>query len=100
MKRKRGRKGVLGARHGRHDPDKVLVGGFFKPEVKALLQLTAAACDEDTCATIQRGILQVATAHGIVKNGRVADEYADEHRALAATIRDNLTKRRERNSKK
>lgn len=28
-------------RHGKHDPDKVLLGGYVTPEFKALAQLVA-----------------------------------------------------------
>lgn len=85
----RGRPSTVGARHGGHDPDKVLVGGFVKPEMKALLQITATAYDEDTVACMMRGISHLATAKGILVNGKPSRKAQDEILSLSRTIRDN-----------
>lgn len=100
MKENNPKRGTLGAKHGGHDPDKVLIGGFVKPEKKALVQITAEAYKTDTLSVIMRGVDTIATAKGIVKDGKVTPGYADEIRTLASIIRSDKAKRQERRNTK
>ena len=100
MKNAKPRKGLLGATHGGHDPDKVLIGGFVKPEVKARIQITADAYDTDAISIMVKGADDLATAIGIMKDGKVTKEYEDEVNMLASVIRQKKAKRQERSTDK
>ena len=56
MRTQKKKNGELGARHGGHDPDKVMVGGFVKPEQKALIRLTAQECDCESLRLMLDGV--------------------------------------------
>lgn len=94
------RRGTLGAKHGGHDPDKVLLGGLVKPETKALVTITAEAYAMDAISVMMRGVENLATAKGILKNGKVTADWADEIKALASVIRAEKAKKQERRKTK
>ena len=82
-------------RHGKHDADKVNFGGMVTPEFKALAQLTASKEGCGLTELMMVGIRQLATKHGIMKNGRIVPVYEDAIKAMADVIRSNLASKRE-----
>jgi hypothetical protein len=100
MRNTRPKRGTLGAKHGGHDPDKVLLGGHVKPETKALIQITAQEYKIDTMTVMIRGVETLATAKGILENGKVTEKYVDVIRALASVIRHKKAIRQERGQTK
>jgi hypothetical protein len=94
------RRGTLGAKHGGHDPDRVLLGGLVKPETKALVVITSEAYKMDSISVMMRGVENLATAKGILKDGRITAKYADEIKALASVIRAEKAKKQERRQTK
>ena len=74
-------------RHGKHDPDKVLLGGYVTPEFKALAQLVASMKMCNTFELLQEGVYTAATSLGIMKNGAIVSTYRPAVDALAEVIR-------------
>lgn len=81
-------------RHGKHSLDKVQFGGMVTPEFKAVAQLTASKTKCSLMELMQRGVENLATGAGILRNGEVTPEYREAVNALADIIRDTLQKRR------
>lgn len=81
-------------RHGKHDPDKVLLGGYVTPEFKALAQLVANTRKCNVHEILQEGVYTLATISGIMKDGKILPEYQIAIDALADIIRTNRNKRR------
>lgn len=93
MKKKQ-RRGAKGARHGGHDPDKVLLGLHVTPEWKAIAKLTANRMERDVSALMIDGLKGYAKACGILdSNYKVTPAWADEIEAVAAMIRAKKTER-------
>ena len=88
------------SRHGRHDPDKVLLGCFATPEQKALALIVANASRCDLTRLLLDGIKYHATACGIMENGKVRPEYELEVEAVAARIREGKRTRQKRDAAK
>lgn len=74
-------------RHGKHDPDKVLLGGYVTPEFKALAQLVASMKMCNTLELFQEGVYTIATSLGVMKNGAIVSMYRPAIDALAEVIR-------------
>ena len=84
-----------GNRHGKHDPDKVQFGGMVSPEFKAIATLTARELNLFSLAEMMRkGIVDLATSAGIIRNGRIAPQYREEVSALADVIHTSLSDKR------
>lgn len=83
-----------GNRHGKHDPDKVLLGGYVTPEFKALAQLVANVRKCNVFEILQDGVFTLATVEGIMKDGKINPEYQSAVNALADIIRTNRNKKR------
>ena len=81
-------------RHGKHHPDKVQFGGMVSPEFKAIAQLTASKLQCSLMELMQRGVDNLATGAGILKNGKVTPQYRDAVSAMADIIRSTLATRR------
>lgn len=74
-------------RHGKHDPDKVLLGGYVTPEFKALAQLVASMKMCNTHELLQEGVYTIATNLGVMKNGAIVSAYRPAIDAMAEVIR-------------
>lgn len=81
-------------RHGQHHPDKVQFGGMVTPEFKAVAQLTASMLQCTLMELMQKGVDNLATGAGILRDGKVTDKYKDAVSALAEIIRSELAKKR------
>lgn len=81
-------------RHGKHHPDKVQFGGMVSPEFKAIAQLTANKLQCSLMELMQRGVDNLATGAGILKNGRVTAQYREAVDAMADIIRTSLANKR------
>ena len=81
-------------RHGKHDPDKVLLGGYVTPEFKALAQLVASMRKCNVHELLREGVYTLATAMGVMKDGNVTPQYKASIEAMAEIIRTNRNNRR------
>jgi len=81
-------------RHGKHHPDKVQFGGMVSPEFKAIAQLTASKTKCSLMELMQRGVYNLATGAGIMRNDKVAPEYKAAVDAMADIIRTSLAAKR------
>ena len=81
-------------RHGKHRADKVQFGGMVTPEFKAIAQLTASTVKCSLMELMQRGVYNLATGAGIMKNGKVAAEYREAVDAMADIIKSTLAEKR------
>ena len=81
-------------RHGKHHPDKVQFGGMVTPEFKAIAQLTANKMKCSLMELMQRGIDNLATEAGILKDGEIVKEHTKAIAAMADIIRIKLTSKR------
>ena len=82
------------SRHGKHNPDSVLLGAHVTPEQKALAQITSADMGTDVSSLIIEGVRYYATKRGILKNGDVVQKFRDLLVSTADVIRDERDKRR------
>lgn len=87
------------SRHGKHAPDKVILGCFVTPEEKALALLVANRKGCDVSALMLDGLNYYATEQGIMENGKIKAEFELEIKAVAARIRANKKARQERDTK-
>lgn len=87
---------TTGSRHGKHHPDKVILGCFVTPEIKALAMLVAEKKGCEVSALVTDGINRSATDVGIMVNGRITDDYDLEIKAIAARIRANKKTRQQK----
>lgn len=86
---------------GPHNPDDVLIGFLDSPEVKALTALVAEAERAKTVADMfRRYIFGRAEAHGMMRDGKVTEEWRERVREDAEIIRANRRARSERQQKK
>jgi hypothetical protein len=83
-----------GNRHGKHAPDKVQFGGMVSPEFKAIAQLTASKLQCSLMELMQKGVDNLATGAGILRNGEVTPQYREAVSALADIIRTSLSDKR------
>ena len=84
-----------GNRHGKRHPDKVQFGGLVSPEFKAIAMLTARELNlVSLTEMMSKGIADLATNAGIIRNGSVASQYREEVSALADVIRTSLSNKR------
>ena len=81
-------------RHGKHHPDKVQFGGMVSPEFKAIAQLTASKIKCSLMELMQRGVYNLATGAGIMRNDKVTSEYKAAVDAMADIIRTSLAAKR------
>ena len=81
-------------RHGKHHPDKVQFGGMVTPEFKAIAQLTANKLQCSLMELMQRGVDNLATGAGILKDGHVTPQYHEAVAAMAEIIRTSLASKR------
>ena len=81
-------------RHGKHDPDKVLLGGYVTPEFKALAQLIASMRKCNVHELLQEGVYTLATSMGVMKDGEIIPEFKEAITAMADIIRTNRNNRR------
>ena len=86
-------------RHGKHHPDKVQFGGMVSPEFKAVAQLTASKLKCSLMELMQKGVDNLATGAGILRNGEVTPQYREAVSALADIIRTDLSNRRKENAR-
>ena len=82
------------SRHGKHHPDKVQFGGMVSPEFKAIAQLTANLLQCSLMELMQRGVDNLATGAGILKDGKVTPRYQEAVDAMADIIRTSLARKR------
>lgn len=79
----------------RHDRDKTVMSWRVKPEEKALALLTAELANCGSLVEVyQLGLRDLATRHGILKNGEVAEEYKAVLDVYASQIRRQTAKKR------
>ena len=64
------------------------------PEFKAIAQLTASILKCSLMELMQKGVYNLATAAGVLKNGSIADEHKEAIAAMAEMIRFSLTSKR------
>ena len=81
-------------RHGQHHPDKVQFGGMVTPEFKAIAQLTASKLQCTLMELMQKGVENLATGAGILRNGKVTPQYREAVSAMADIIRTTLASKR------
>jgi len=81
-------------RHGKHHPDKVQFGGMVTPRFKAIAQITASKTKCSLMELMQRGVYNLATGAGILRDDKVTPEYEAAVDALADMIKSNLTEKR------
>lgn len=74
-------------RHGKHNPDKVLLGGYVTPEFKALAQLVASMKMCSVHELLQEGVYTMATSLGVMKDGAIVPAYRPAVNAMAEIIR-------------
>ena len=86
---------MSGSRHGRHHPDKVQFGGMVWPEFKAVAQLLALRHGCTIMDVVRRGVTDLATAEGVVRNGEVVPEFREKVSELAGSIRKAALEKRE-----
>ena len=84
------------SRHGKHHPDKVQFGGMVSPEFKAIAQLTASILQCSMMELMQRGVNNLATGAGILRDDKVTPQYREAVSAMADIIRSSLDAKRSR----
>ena len=84
---------------GPHNPDDVLIGFLDSPEVKALTALVAEAEGSNVSDLFRRFVFARAEAHGMMRGGKVTDNWRERVREGAEIIRANKQKRSERRKK-
>ena len=84
---------------GPHNPDDVLIGFLDSPEVKALTALVAEAEGSNVSDLFRRFVFARAEAHGMMRGGKVTDNWRERVREGAEVIRANKKKRSERRKK-
>jgi hypothetical protein len=81
---------------GPHNPDDVLIGFMDSPEIRALAELVT---EKDGVSTVsdffRKHIFNRATAHGIMRDGKVQGEWRERIAARAEAIRENKKRRSE-----
>lgn len=77
-----------------HHPDKVQFGGMVTPEFKAVAQLTANKLKCSLMELMQRGVDNLATGAGILKDGQVTNKYKEAVDSMADIIRSKLSQKR------
>ena len=82
------------SRHGKHHPDKVQFGGMVTPKFKAIAQLTANKVPCSLMELMQKGVYNLATGAGILKDGEVTPEYKEAVDAMADIIKTSLARKR------
>ena len=85
---------------GKHNPDDVLIGFLDSPEVKALTALVAEAEGSNVSDLFRRFIFERATARGMMRDGKVTENWRARVAEDAAIIRANKRKRSESRKKK
>ena len=75
---------------GPHNPDDVLIGFIDSPEVKALTALVAEAEGENVSDLFRKFVFSRAEAHGMMRGGKVVDEWRERVRESAAIIRNHV----------
>ncbi len=81
---------------GKHNPDDVLIGFLDSPEVKALTALVAEAEGSNVSDLFRRFVFKRAEAHGMMRGGRVAEDWRGRVAETATLIRANRKARSER----
>lgn len=84
---------------GPHNPDDVLIGFLDSPEVKALTALVAEAEGSNVSDLFRRFVFARAEAHGMMRGGKVTENWCERVREGAEIIRANKQKRSERRKK-
>ena len=84
---------------GPHNPDDVLIGFLDSPEVKALTALVAEAEGSNVSDLFRRFVFARAEAHGMMRGGKVTDNWRERVQEGAEIIRANKQKRSERRKK-
>lgn len=84
---------------GKHNPDDVLIGFLDSPEVKALTALVAEAEGSNVSDLFRRYVFERATAHGMMRDGKVVGEWREKVKESAEIIRANKKTRSERRKK-
>ena len=84
---------------GPHNPDDVLIGFLDSPEVKALTALVAEAEGSNVSDLFRRFVFARAEAHGMMRGGKVTDNWRERVREGAEVIRANKQRRSERRKK-
>ena len=84
---------------GPHNPDDVLIGFLDSPEVKALTALVAEAEGSNVSDLFRRFVFARAEVHGMMRGGKVTDNWRERVREGAEVIRANKQKRSERRKK-
>lgn len=86
---------------GPHNPDDVLIGFMDSPEIRALAELVT---ERDGIGTVsdffRRHIFDRATAHGIMRDGKVQGEWRVRIAARAEAIREAKRRRSEARKQK
>lgn len=85
---------------GPHNPDDVLIGFLDSPEVKALTSFVAEAEGTNVSDLFRQFVFAKAEAHGIMRSGKVTDEWRERVKDCAEIIRANKRTRSERRKKK
>ena len=84
---------------GPHNPDDVLIGFLDSPEVKALTALVAEAEGSNVSDLFRRFVFARAEAHGMMRGGKVTDNWRERVREGAEAIRAAKRERSERRKK-
>ena len=84
---------------GKHNPDDVLIGFLDSPEVKALTALVAEAEGSNVSDMFRKFVFMKAEAHGMMRGGKVTENWRERVREGAEVIRANKQKRSERQKK-
>ncbi len=87
-------------RHGKHNPDNVILGCFVSPEFKALAMMTASARKCAVAELLADGVKYHATACGLMENGKPKPEVEIAIRACAEQIRRSKAARQSRGGAK
>ncbi len=72
---------------GPHNPDDVLIGFLDSPEVKALTALVAEAEGSNVSDLFRRFVFARAEAHGMMRGGKVTENWRERVREGAEAIR-------------
>lgn len=81
---------------GKHNPDDVLIGFLDSPEVKALTALVAEAEGSNVSDMFRRFVFDRAEARGMMRDGKVTDEWRGRVAECATMLRANRKARSER----
>lgn len=81
---------------GKHNPDDVLIGFLDSPEVKALTALVAEAEGSNVSDMFRRFVFERAAARGMMRDGKVTDEWRGRVAECATMLRANRKARSER----